>query len=230
MIFLNQKMNLTKEELLNIITEIKELDVTLIPTMPLLSLAAEKFSSIGSQDVSEYESGAYTGQTSITTLKSLGVKYCLIGHSEKRTYSHETDDKIIKKIELCIKNNVTPIFIVGETLEEYNDNRSKEIVEKELSLVFNNLHCSLNNIIIGYEPNWSVGKNAAAKDFIEDMIITIKSIIKEYYDVDLPVLYGGGINEDNIKELKKIECINGYLIGSLSLDSEKIKEIYKLAK
>lgn len=230
MIFLNQKMNLTKEEMLNVINDIKGLDIILIPTMPLISIAAEHFPNIGSQDVSEHEYGAYTGQTSIKTLKSLGVKYCLVGHSEKREYLNETTDKIIKKIELCVKNNITPILIVGETLEEYNDNKSKEIVEKEISSVFNNLHCRLNNIIIAYEPNWSVGKNAASNEFIEDIIETINKLVKDYYDVELPILYGGGINEENIQELKKIKGIAGYLIGSASLNSEKIKKIYKWTK
>ena len=110
MIFLNQKMNLTKEELKNLINDLEGLDVTLIPTMPLISFASEHFNSIGSQDVSEFVSGAYTGQTSIKTLKSLNVKYCLIGHSEKRIHLNETDEKIIKKIELCIENDIIPIL------------------------------------------------------------------------------------------------------------------------
>lgn len=230
MIFLNQKMNLTNKELKELIEDIKGLDVTLIPTMPLLSLASEHFDKIGSQDVSEFESGAYTGQTSIKTLQSLGVKYCLIGHSEKRSLLNETDDKIIRKIELCVKHNITPIFIVGETLEEFNDNKGKEVIEKEITSVFNNLHCSVNDIIISYEPNWSVGAESATNEYIEEMALTIKSIIKDYYNVELPIIYGGGINEKNINELKKINCIEGFLIGTASLNSERIKEIYKMTK
>lgn len=230
MIFLNQKMNLTKEELECLINDIKDLNVVLLPTMPLLSLASEKFSNIGSQDVSEYEAGSYTGQTSIQTLKSLGVKYCLIGHSEKRNYFNETNEKIIKKIELCIKNDIKPIFIVGETKEELEQNRSKEIIEKEITEVFNNLHCSLNNIIICYEPNWSIGENAASNNYIEDMSKTIKSIILDYYGVNLPIIYGGGINEDNAKDIKNIDIIDGLLIGNISLKSDRIMKLYELTK
>lgn len=230
MIILNQKMNLNKEELKTFIEDIKDLDVILLPTMPLLSLASENFENIGSQDVSEYESGAYTGQTSVKTLKSLGVKYCLIGHSEKRNYLNETDDKIIKKIELCNKYDITPIFIVGETIDEYNDSRSKEIVEKEITAVFNNLHCSLNNIILCYEPNWSIGAKSASCKYINEMALTIKNIIKDYYDVSLPVIYGGGINEENICELKRVNNIDGFLLGGASLSGERIKKIYELTK
>ena len=230
MIFLNQKMNLTKDELKVLMEDIKELNVVLIPTMPLLSIASEYFDNIGSQDVSEYVSGSYTGQTSIKTLKNLGVKYCLIGHSEKRNYLNETDEKIIKKIELCKQNSIIPIFIIGETLSEYKENRSKEIIEQEITSVFNNLHCSLENIIICYEPNWSIGATSASKDYIEDMARTIKSIVLNYYNVELPIIYGGGINEENIKDLKKINAINGYLIGNASLSSDRIKKIYELAK
>lgn len=230
MIFLNQKMNLTKDELNKIIDEIKDLDVVLIPTMPLLSFASEHYPNIGSQEVSEFEIGAYTGQTSVQTLKSLGVKYCLIGHSEKRIYLNETDDKIIKKIELCIKHGIIPIFIVGETLTEYEENRSKEIIEKEITSVFNNLHCDINNIMICYEPNWSVGANAASSEFIKDMAQTIKSIINDYYGVDLPLVYGGGVNEDNIKDINAIKEIEGVLVGGASLNSERIMKLYELTK
>ena len=230
MIFLNQKMNLTKEEFEKLTDEIKHLDVVLFPTMPLISLASNKCEKIGSQDVSEYEIGSYTAQTSIHTLKSLGVKYCLLGHSEKRNYFNETDEKIIKKIELCIKNDVTPIFIVGETKQEYMESRSKEIVEKEITSVFNKLHCAFDNIIICYEPNWTIGNNAASIEYIEEMVLTIKSIIKDYYEIDLPIIYGGGINEENAQIINNISMINGLLVGTASLNSERIMRIYELTK
>lgn len=198
--------------------------------MPLLSYASDHFKNIGSQDLSEFEIGAYTGQTSIKTLKSLNVQYCLIGHSEKRQFLNEYDDKIIKKIELCIEHNITPIFIIGETLEEYEGNRSKEIIEHKITTIFNNLHCSLKNIIICYEPIWSVGNKAASQEFIESMSLTIKSIVKDYYNVDLPLLYGGGVNEDNIKEINQIKTIDGFLVGGVSLDSNRILKIYDLIK
>ena len=230
MIYLNQKMNLTKEDLENLINEIKDLDVVLIPTMPLLSLASVNFKNIGSQDVSEFEIGSYTGQTSIQTLKSLGVKYCLIGHSEKRKYLKETIEQIIKKIELCVNNNITPIYIVGETKDEYQNGNSKIIIEKEITEVFNNLHCPLKNIIICYEPNWSIGAYAAEVSYIEEIVQTIKSILNDYYEVNLSIIYGGGINEDNIRNINNIKELDGFLIGNASLNSERIKELYELTK
>lgn len=230
MIFLNQKMNLTKDELEKIINDIKDLDVVLIPTMPLLSLASSQFSKIGSQDVSEYEKGSYTGQTSIQTLKSLKVKYCLIGHSEKREYLNETNEKIIKKIKLCIENNIIPILIVGETSEEYEKQTSKQIIEKKITDVFNNLQCPLTNIIICYEPIWSIGKISPSKEIVVEMVNYIKEIIKEKYNLNLPLLYGGGVNETNILELNTIDAIDGFLVGNVSLDSQRILKIYNLIK
>lgn len=230
MIYLNQKMNLTKEELENLINDIKDLNVVLFPTMPLLCLASDKFDKIGSQDVSEFENGSYTGQTSIHTLKSLGVKYCLIGHSEKRTYLHETPEQIIKKIELCINNNITPIYIIGETKEEYQKGNSKIVIEKEITEVFNNLHCPLNNIIICYEPNWSIGACAAEIPYIEEMTKTIKSVTNDYYEINPPIIYGGGINEENIQNINNIEEIKGFLIGNASLNSKRIRQLYELTK
>lgn len=230
MIFLNQKMNLTKDELEKIINDIKDLDVVLIPTMPLLSLASSQFSKIGSQDVSEYEKGSYTGQTSIQTLKSLNVKYCLIGHSEKREYLNETNEKIIKKIKLCIENNITPILIIGETLEEYEKQISKQVIERRITEVFDNLKCPLKNIIICYEPIWSIGKTSPSKEIVVEMVNYIKEIIKEKYNLNLPLLYGGGVNETNILELNTIDAIDGFLVGNVSLDSQRILKIYNLIK
>lgn len=230
MIFLNQKMNLTKEELKTLIKGIEGLDVILIPTMPLLSLASENFPNIGSQDVSEFESGAYTGQTSIKTLKSLDVKYTLIGHSEKRLHLKETTEQMIQKIEMCLKYDITPIYIVGETKEDYDNFKSKEVIEQEITSVFNNLTCDLSKIMICYEPNWSVGANAASNDFIEDMVLTIKSIIKDYYEVNPKIVYGGGVNEENIKDINNIEAVEGVLVGGASLNSERIKKLYELTK
>lgn len=230
MIFLNQKMNFTKEELEKLINDIKDLNVVLFPTMPLLSLASLHFNNIGAQDVSEFELGSYTGQTSVKTLKSIGVKYCLIGHSEKREYLKETPEQMIKKIELCVNHGITPIYIIGENLEEYKKGVAKEIIEKEITEVFNNLHCPLKNIIICYEPNWSIGTYAADKEYIEDIALTIKSILKDYYDIQTPILYGGGINEDNIKDINNINAIEGVLVGNISLNSERIMKLYELTK
>lgn len=230
MIFLNQKMNLTKEELDTIIENIKNLDVVLMPTMSLIGYASTKFNNIGAQDVSEFEYGSYTGQTSIKTLKSLGVKYCLIGHKEKRAYLNETEDKMINKIELCLKYNIIPIYIVGENKEDYLKGNSKTIIEHQITSIFNNLHCNLSNIIICYEPNWSIGSHSAETEYIEDITNTIKSIINNYYNVDLPILYGGGINELNIRDIYSIKTIDGILVGGASLKSESINKIYELTK
>ena len=228
MIYLNQKMNLTKDELTKLIKDIKDLDVILFPTMPLLSLASDLFPNIGSQDVSEYVKGNYTGQTSIETLKSLGVKYCLLGHSEKKKYLNESYESIVKKIELCKTANITPIYIIGES-EEEKGNR-KEIIESQITNVFNNLHCDLKNIVICYEPVWSISKDAPSSEYITDMIDTIKEIILDYYGEKAKVLYGGGVSLDNIDELIKIKSIDGFLIGNASLNADKVKYIYDKTK
>ena len=88
----------------------------------------------------------------------------------------------------------------------------------------------LQNIMICYEPNWSIGSYAADTDYIEDIIITIKSIIKDYYDVNLPILYGGGINEENVKSINEINSVEGLLIGNASLNSDRIIKLYELTK
>ena len=230
MIFLNQKMNLAKEELENFSKNTKNEDYTIFPTIPLLSYASEIFPSVGSQDVSEFETGSYTGQTSAKTLKSINVKYCLIGHSEKRKHLNETDDKIVKKIEICEKYNIIPILVIGETYEEYQQSNSFKVVEEKITNIFNNLHCSLENIIIAYEPIWSIGLKAPESKFIEEIIIFIKKLLNNYYESNNKVIYGGGINEENITILKKIEALDGFLIGGASLDIEKTNSILNTLK
>ena len=230
MIFLNQKMNLTKEELENFSKNTKNEDYTIFPTIPLLSYASEIFPSVGSQDVSEFETGSYTGQTSAKTLKSINVKYCLIGHREKRKHLNETDDKIVKKIEICEKYNIIPILVIGETYEEYQQSNSFKVVEEKITNIFNNLHCSLENIIIAYEPIWSIGLKAPESKFIEKIIIFIKKLLNNYYESNNKVIYGGGINEENITILKKIEALDGFLIGGASLDIEKTNSILNTLK
>lgn len=225
MIFLNQKMNLTKEELTNLINKLPTKNVVLFPTMPLLSYASEIFPNIGSQDVAEFLEGPYTGQTSIKTLKSLNVKYCLIGHYEKRLYLNETTEKIIKKIELCVKNDITPIYIVGEK-EKLSLTDTIQLIEQEITQVFNNLHCNLNKIIIAYEPSWSIGTTNIDLNGLEDTISSLKKIIQDYYDITPKMLYGGGINKNNISKIKTLNAIDGYLIGSSSININEIIEIY----
>ncbi len=229
MIFLNQKMNLTKNELKEFIQHIKEKDIIIFPTMPLLSYASELLPNIGSQDVSEYVEGPYTGQTSIKTLKSLNVKYCLIGHHEKRQYLNENAEKMIKKIELCVENNITPIYIVGEK-EKCSLTETTQIIEKQISEVFNNLHCKLNEIIIAYEPSWSIGINKIDAQQIKNVVSSIKSLVNDYYNISPKIIYGGGINSQNISELKNIETIDGYLIGSASIDYFEIEHIYRTVR
>lgn len=225
MIFLNQKMNLTKEDLKKIKDNVKSEKLIFFPTMPLLSYATEIFEQVGSQDVSVFEEGPYTGQTSIKTLKSLNIKYCLIGHSEKRKYLNETEEKIIKKIELCQKYNITPIVIVGETKEDYLQKITLSVIEKQLTSIFNNIRCNINNVIIAYEPLWSIGSIAADTNYINEVMITIKKIMKDYYDSELKVIYGGGINGENIKMLKTISSLDGFLVGSSSMDYNEINKI-----
>ena len=227
MIFLNQKMNLTKTELKDIVDSIKNTDIVLFPTMPLLSYATEIFPNVGSQDVSEYLEGAYTGQTSVKTLKSLGIKYCLIGHPEKRFYLNETEDKIIKKIELCVQYDITPILIIGETAEQNLQGQTSQIIESQITSIFNNLHCELKNIIIAYEPIWSIGTNKIDTRQIDTVITTIKALVKDYYDITPKVIYGGGINSLNIDHLCNIKNLDGYLLGSSSIKYEEIAKIYE---
>ena len=231
-IALNNKSNLNKKqfkeyykELLKIKTKIK---LILCPTFLNIGLVYNDKILLGSQNVSMNENGAYTGEISASQLHDYGVKYAIVGHSERREYQRETYEDINKKIRILIENKIIPILCIGETLEERKSNQVKEVLEAELLSAIKGLDArEKSKIIVAYEPIWSIGTGVIPKiEEIEDVF----SFIKRKFPNN-KVLYGGSANEKNIDELKKSKLIDGYLLGGLSLKPKELKEfINKLEK
>lgn len=184
---------------------------------------------VGSQDVSIYENGSYTGEISAEQLKSAGVKYSIVGHSERISHNNETDAIINKKVKQCINNDIIPIICVGETKKEKIEFKTKQVIRMYLLEVLKDLdRDKIKNLIIAYEPIWSIGTGIipSLKE-IDEIALFIKDIVKSAYKLDVKVLYGGSINYSNVSKLRDLENVDGFLIGGASNNTLEFSEIIK---
>jgi len=184
--------------------------------------------SIGAQNChSNSDYGAFTGSVNAKLIKSTGAKYIILGHSENRN-NGETDLTINKKIKATLKENLKIIFCVGEQLSEKRKNNTHKVLKKQLTLGLKNIK-KFNNIIIAYEPVWSIGTGVLPKNLeLSKNVNSIKKILtKSKKSKNIKILYGGSVNPKNAKELSKIKEISGFLIGGSSLNSKKFIDIIK---
>lgn len=222
-IALNNKSNLTKEEFLKYQEDIQKLNfktsnVILIPSNIYLATANIPNISLGSQNVSMYEMGPHTGEVSASQLRQLGVSYCLVGHSERRKEQHETNIEIRNKIKNLLNQGIIPILCIGETKEEKNT--AHTVIYQELQEALIGLtEEELKKVIIAYEPVWSIGTGLIPTSTEIENIVTK---IKEKYPNNL-VLYGGSVTIDNIEKLTRENAVDGYLLGGLSLQLDKVQ-------
>ena len=179
--------------------------------------------AVGAQDVSVHDKGAYTGEVSASMLKDLGVKYCIVGHSERRAYHGETDELVNAKTKKLLEAGITPIICVGETLEE----RERGLTMDLISLQVRGTLCGLTDAevrrcVIAYEPVWAIGtgKTATAEQ-AQEVCEHIRSVVRKLYDAKTArstvIQYGGSMNAKNAAELLACPDIDGGLIGGASL-------------
>jgi len=191
---------------------------------------------LGAQNMHWEEKGAYTGEISPIMLNELNVEYVIIGHSERRQYFNETDETVNKKIKSALGHNLTPIICVGESLEERENGKYKELIESQVTKAFNGIKKEdAVKTVIAYEPIWAIGTGrTASSEQAEEICYLIRSVIGKLYDMDtlqnVRVLYGGSVKPDNIKELMHMENIDGALVGGASLKANDFVQLvnYKL--
>ncbi|MBN2639125.1 MAG: triose-phosphate isomerase [Bacteroidales bacterium] len=234
----NWKMNKTFSEAEELIDQIflemedKSFQCEVVICTPALYLematdyAEEGRLKIGAQNASEHEQGAYTGEISAAMLASLDIEYCIIGHSERRKYFHETNQQLAEKTDRLLDYGVKPIFCIGEVLEEREENIHFEVVKKQLEeSLFHLNKDEFSNIVLAYEPVWAIGTGkTATPGQAQEMHAFIRSQITEKYGKEtadeVSILYGGSCNPKNAKELFSQTDVDGGLIGGASLKSD----------
>ena len=201
--------------------------VDLVPVKKIL----KKSLIVGAENCHYLEKGAYTGEISIPMLKDIGIDWCIIGHSERRTYDNETSEKCNKKILALLANGITPVYCCGESLETFEANKTKEFVEEQIVTGFKDVsYDDAVKVVIAYEPIWAIGtgKNAS-KEIAEDICGFIRNVIAKLYDRKVAnkvrILYGGSVKPATVKEYLTQKDIDGALVGGASLDVNSYKEL-----
>lgn len=236
----NWKMNKSLEEanlLLSEFNSIKKSDNTEIiicMPYPYLFLETPSFVKKGAQNVSEHLRGAYTGEVSAEMLKSMRVEYCIVGHSERRKYFKECDDALYAKVTRLIENEITPIFCIGELLEEREEKKHFHVIKKQMDVLFNLSKDDFKKIMIAYEPVWAIGTGkTASNEEAEEIHHYIRILIEEKYEKatadETLILYGGSCSALNADGLFSMPNIDGGLIGGASLQGADFKAIISAA-
>lgn len=187
----------------------------------------------GAQDVSAWESGAYTGEVSAAMLKELGCRYAIVGHSERRQYHGETDAVVADKAKAALAAGVTPIVCVGETLAEREAGQTEEVVKRQLAAVIHtNGHC-ISEIVVAYEPVWAIGtgKTATPQEAqAVHAVLRAQLAAATEHAVGVKILYGGSMNAANAATLLAQPDIDGGLIGGASLKAADFLTIIAAAQ
>lgn len=232
----NMKMNLDANEISEFIKEFHKQplndQVIICPTSIYIPYFLKQSYKVGIQNIFFREKGAYTGEISPKQVASLGIKYVLIGHSERRSYFDESDQDINKKIKEALKYKLRVIFCIGETAEEKNLLKTARVLKRQILNGLRNLEeQDLDHVLIAYEPVWAIGTNVTPTNKeIEETIKYIKGIVAQYFSYeDISILYGGSVDEDNIETLNKIENLSGFLVGGSSTDAKKFLKIIEVA-
>lgn len=191
---------------------------------------------IAAENCNELDSGAYTGEVSVPMLKEVGITYCIIGHSERRTYYNETDAHCAAKAKRLFADNIIPILCIGETEAQYDAGQTADVIKSQLKGSLEGLTADeVARMVIAYEPIWAIGTGkSATKEIAEDCCKLVRETVKNLYDdataASVRVQYGGSVKPTNIKEYMACEDIDGALIGGASLKVDSFKEIIDATK
>ncbi len=235
----NWKMNKTFDEAEELVenlmmqletTELKGTQLIVCPPALYLELCTdqsqESYFMVGAQNVNENESGAYTGEISAAMLESMEVEYCIVGHSERRSYYGETDALVAKKVDALLKHGIKPIVCCGEVLAEREAGKQFDVVKRQIvDGLFHLTPEQFKNIIIAYEPVWAIGTGkTATPEQAQEIHAFIRNLISEKYGAqvadDTSILYGGSCKPGNAKELFANPDVDGGLIGGACLNAD----------
>jgi triosephosphate isomerase len=245
----NWKMNLSYqagEKLLDeilkeeIVLKSHQLTIFAVPYPYLLMTRSEvedeKNYEVAAQNCHHKKNGAFTGEVSVEMLHSMNIKYCIVGHSERREYNSETNAMLADKVNLCLENFITPVFCCGEPLAVRDSGRQNEYVATQLQESLFHLSAEkISTIIIAYEPIWAIGTGKTATTAqAQEMHHHLRSVVARQYSEavagQVPILYGGSVKAGNAKELFSCNDVDGGLVGGASLSAPEFIEIIRALK
>ena len=240
---MNNDPNETRDLISKLLAGLKNLnstcEVVICPPYTSLSEASSMIKDskirLGAQNIHEEENGAFTGEVSAKMLLSAGCEYVIIGHSERRTIYKESNELINKKIRRALKNNLKPIFCVGELLEEREKNITEQVIKSQVLKGLQDFSVNdLKDLIIAYEPVWAIGTGkTATPQQAEEVHLFIRTLLANNFSSDfaenLSILYGGSVKPDNSKELLSQKNIDGALVGGACLNADSFINIIKSA-
>lgn len=223
LLVLNLKMNFSEKEMVEYSKYIKDKKVIVLPQYPYIFFFRNSNVSIGSQDVSKFNKGNYTGEVCAKGLKSLGVQYCLIGHFERKKYFNETINDFRMKMNNANESGLIPIYCINQTEEEYVNDKELKCIEEQLEAIPD----YIRYIIIAFEPTWLIGSDSINIDIdsINKSMIKIKEYLMER-NINHSIIYGGGVNLNNIDVLEQLTCLDGYILSSSALDVKEFDNLY----
>ena len=196
----------------------------------IANLCQDSAIQYGAQNIYPESNGAYTGEISVDMIKEFGGRYVLVGHSERRHIFKEDEKFIANKFHHIKEHDMIPILCIGETLEEYQQGRTEDIIEQQLRSVVRDAN-TFNDCVIAYEPVWAIGTgHTASPELAQSVHLFIRSVlsnINESSAVTTSILYGGSVNAQNASLLFSMPDIDGGLVGGASLDANKFVEIIK---
>ncbi len=246
----NWKMNKTFEEGMALVTEITGMvkdeyngsaEVVIIPPFTHINAVSRMLTdyaniAAGAQNCSNHASGAYTGEVSAAMLKSVGAKYVIIGHSERRQYFNEHNNWLAQKVDAVLANQLLPIYCCGETLEEREANKYVDVLRSQISEgLFHLSAAQIAQTVIAYEPVWAIGTGKTASTAqAQEVHAFIRNLISEKYGNEIAsnitIQYGGSVKPENAAELFSAPDIDGALIGGAALQSRSFVDIVKAMK
>ncbi|MBR7887524.1 triose-phosphate isomerase [Marinomonas sp. A79] len=213
-------------------------EVVVAPSFPYLSAVSNKIAEsnlvLAAQNVSQEEKGAYTGEVSTSMLSDFGVKYVLLGHSERRSLYAETNDLVATKVKTVLDSGLTPMLCIGETLSERESDKTLEVCTRQLQAVIDVIGIeSFDKLVIAYEPVWAIGTGlSASSEQAQEVHQSIRAFLAAMSDTvsqRVQILYGGSVKASTSSALFAMPDVDGALVGGASLDAKEFLEIVKAA-
>jgi triosephosphate isomerase len=244
----NWKMNMTIETSIQLIDrlikdlhDVKDVDIAVCPPSVYIQqismslIQRESSIEVGAQNVYHKPNGAFTGEISVAMLQDLGVKYVILGHSERRHILHETNEDVNLKTLAALAGNLIPIVCVGELLSEREAGTTEKVVKEQIEGSFANVSADdIKKCVIAYEPVWAIGTGkVATPDQAEEVHVSIRNLIEKKYGKEIAqsviIQYGGSVNDENAKEILAKPNVDGALVGGASLKPDPFVKIVKSA-